>query len=99
MSELLHEVLVCYDVSNDKTRKKLRNRLKDLGLEPVQLSVMWGFISMAEERAVRQTFQEMLKKGEDKAFLARSNLVGRGPEVVFGYEKEEFSEPKPYEVV
>lgn len=34
--------LVCYDISNTRTRSKFFDFLKDLGLTPIQKSVFFG---------------------------------------------------------
>ena len=92
-------MLVCYDVEDDKARKKLADRLKDLGLEPVQKSVMWGFLNEAEEREVPRIFKELLKSGADRAVVLRSDLASEGGAAGFGYGPGDFAPPKAHEIL
>lgn len=71
------EVLVAYDLEDNKSRTKLFEKLKDLGLCPIQKSVMWGFLSQAEQSAVHRLFNEYLERKTDRAFLIRAELLNQ----------------------
>ncbi|WED21079.1 CRISPR-associated endonuclease Cas2 [Vibrio sp. JC009] len=96
--ELRYEVLVAYDVEDNKQRKKLFEQLKDIGLDPIQKSVFWGFVNRAEERAVYRLFSK-LDKESDKAFLVRAKLGDIIARYGFGYKAEEFKRPERFEVL
>ncbi len=84
--KLYNEVMVCYDVEDNKVRTRLFGRLKDLGLRPIQKSVFWGHLNTAEERAVLRLFREELDKATDRAFLVRAPLAEVAERYSFGYE-------------
>ncbi len=84
--KLYNEVMVCYDVEDNKVRTRLFGRLKDLGLRPIQKSVFWGHLNTAEERAVLRLFREELDKATDRAFLVRAPLSEAADRNSFGYE-------------
>ena len=68
------EVLICYDVENNKMRKKLHQALLDLGLRNIQMSVFWGHLMQAEINAVKILFEDYLNEGIDRAFLTTCKL-------------------------
>ncbi len=87
---LFHEVIVSYDVSDNKLRKKVLDALKDYGLFSIQKSVMWGEVNQAEERAIRKFLGETLEK-EDRAFLLRAgNASEQIQKFGFGYKDVPF---------
>lgn len=45
--------LVCYDISNTRTRSKFFDFLKDLGLTPIQKSVFFGDLKTPEVRSLK----------------------------------------------
>lgn len=91
------EMLVAYDASNNKARNKLADQLKDLGLTPIQKSVMWGYLSRAEQSAVRRIFEEYLQ-ANDRAFLIRVNLTSQLNNFV-GMIPAGIREPQTYDVL
>jgi CRISPR-associated protein Cas2 len=93
MSATEYEVLVCYDVEDDKARRNLYDALKDIGLTPIQKSVFWGHIRPAEERAVLREFRRLLEKDTDRAFLVRSGLSAVHQRTAFGYRAGELDRP------
>jgi len=85
--KLYNEVMVCYDVEDNKVRTRLFGQLKDLGLRPIQKSVFWGHLNVAEERAVLRLFREELDKATDRAFLVRTPLAEAAERNSFGYSE------------
>lgn len=99
MNVICNEVLVSYDIEDNKQRKKLHNELKDLGLLAIQKSVFWGHLNKAEESAVRRLFKQYCREG-DKAFVARIKLAAQIKLNSFGYSPEEIPlKPVDYYVV
>ena len=66
--------LVCYDVADNKTRKRLFEYLKDLGLVSLQNSVFWGQLTRAEIAALRREAQKQLDPMTDKIFWTITNF-------------------------
>jgi len=66
--------LVCYDVADNKTRKRLFEYLKDLGLVSLQNSVFWGQLTRAEIAALRREAQKQLDPMTDKIFWTITQL-------------------------
>ena len=90
--KIYSEVIVAYDVAQNKARKKLFDGLLDIGLYPIQKSVFWGRVNSAERKAISRLFEKWLE-GEDRALglpARLSEAVARGD--CFGYSKKEFEE-------
>lgn len=66
------EIVVFYDISDNKKRKKVFDKLKDLGLSPIQESVFWGYVLGSDYKAVLR----LIKTTEDgdKIAVVKSNL-------------------------
>lgn len=90
--KLYNEVLVSYDITDTKNRKKLFNELKDISLTAIQKSVFWGYLNKAEEEAVKRLLKTYCDK-TDRAFIARVKLseqIRQNNSV--GYQKQDFPE-------
>ncbi len=87
--KLYYEVLVSYDIEDNKNRKKLFEALKDLGLVSIQKSVFWGHVKIAEEKTLPRLFKKYCAKN-DKAFSMRVKFSSVVDSQSFGYEKEDF---------
>ncbi len=94
---LFYEVLVSYDIEDNKNRKKLFEALKDMGLASVQKSVFWGHLKLAEIKMLPHLFKSYCSNG-DKAFFVRANLSKEILKNSFGYEAQEF-EVKDFEFI
>lgn len=53
-------VLVIYDISNDKVRNKIAERLKDYGLQRVQYSAFWGQLNVNRREELMFRLQKLL---------------------------------------
>ncbi|MCX8000232.1 MAG: CRISPR-associated endonuclease Cas2 [Leptospiraceae bacterium] len=93
------EILVCYDIGDDKRRRKFVKELKDVGLQNIQESVFWGRVLNAEIKAILRIMESLLKKEEDKAFLLYTNLSKQIEKNSFGYSSFEMFEERNYEVI
>ncbi len=100
MSKLYNEVLVSYDIEDNRQRTRLFKKLKEISLRPIQKSVFWGYLNLAEERAVRRLIAEHCARG-DKAFIVRARLSSQiADKNSVGYAKADFpSEPERYHVL
>ncbi len=65
---LYHKYLVCYDIENNKIRKKFFDSLKDLGLKPLQKSVFYGEMNTAEYKGLQRLAHSLLNADTDKVF-------------------------------
>lgn len=92
------EILVCYDITSNKARRKLVKELKDMGLQNVQESVFWGRVLPAELKSVQRVFDDTLTKGEDKAFILKANFATQIKNLSFGYDNPELYEERDYEI-
>lgn len=95
------EILVCYDVSQNRARKKIADGLKDLGMVPVQKSVFWGHLLPAEEKAALQLLRKWIEKdSDDRAFIVPAPLSERVKDWSAGYGSSmQLFEKKAYYVV
>lgn len=92
------EIILCYDISENKTRRQIIKELKDIGLIPVQESVFWGRILSAEIKSIKRLFDEKLKKGTDSAFIVRTSFASQLKEFSFGYNDPTLFEERNYEI-
>ena len=67
---IFYEVLVSYDIEDNKNRKKLFEELKDMGLNSIQKSVFWGELKIAEVNILPHLFEKYCKE-QDKAFFVK----------------------------
>ena len=89
------QVIVSYDIENNKNRTKLYEELKDIGLTPIQKSVFWGYLLVSEKRVVLELLKKYCNK-DDKAFLINTSL---NIENCIGYTEKEFSHPEEFEII
>lgn len=92
------QIIVSYDIENNKNRKKLFDELKDIGLTPIQKSVFWGYVLASEKRLIKELFKKYCDKKCDKAFIANVNL-DKNLENSFGYTKDDFQHPENFEII
>ncbi|MGN0916521.1 MAG: CRISPR-associated endonuclease Cas2 [Succinivibrio sp.] len=91
--------LVCYDIENDKTRKKVHTFLKDIGLIPLQYSVFYGALNRAEVTAMRLKLKELIKIKSDKCLWVQCTLEDQKISDCIGYLDFSFTEPDGYETI
>ena len=94
---LYYEVLVSYDIEENKSRKKLFDELKDMSLVSIQKSVFWGHLKGAEIKMLPHLFEKYCTKN-DKAFFVKARLSKEILKNSFGYEKCDFEE-KEFEFI
>lgn len=68
------EVIIAYDIENNKVRTQLFNQLKDVGMISIQKSVMWGRLLPADINLAKRILKEILDNKTDKAFVIVSKL-------------------------
>jgi CRISPR-associated protein Cas2 len=89
------EIIICYDIEDNKKRQKLYNLLKRFGLFPIQKSVFWGYILPMEKQAILREIEKYVSEG-DKVFLVQANLSNVIKDQSFGYNDPEFFKNKEY---
>ena len=94
---IYQEILVSYDIEDNKNRKKLFDELKDMGLNSIQKSVFWGHLKGAEIKILPTLFDKYCSR-EDKAFFVKANLSKEILKNSFGYDKFDFEE-KEFEYI
>lgn len=97
--QIYSEVIVAYDVEDNRTRTKIFKCLKDYGLTPIQKSVFWGRISTAEKRAVQRLFQKSLNLETDRAFLVHAPLEKEIGRYGFGYRDTAIFNEQDYRII
>ncbi|MBZ7985244.1 CRISPR-associated endonuclease Cas2 [Campylobacter sp. Cr9] len=60
--------LISYDIEDNKSRTKLFEELKDLGLLNIQKSVFYGELSKSEIKVVKELSKKLCDDG-DRAFF------------------------------
>jgi CRISPR-associated protein Cas2 len=99
MDKLYQEVIVSYDIEDNKNRTQLFKNLKAMSLISIQKSVFWGHLKIAEEKAVKRLFKKYCDTC-DKAFIVRVKLSQTIKDNSVGYKVEKFpTEPQSYEVL
>lgn len=91
--------LVCYDVSDNKRRKKFSDSLKDLGLVPMQKSVFYGDLKPAEVNALARWAKEVLDDKEDKCFWFPCYLNTEKIRSCLGYSAWIYQEPDSHGII
>lgn len=91
--------LVCYDIENDKTRKKVFDLLKDLGLIHLQLSIFYGDLNKAEFNAMKYKIKTLLENSSDKCLWIRCDLNQQSIKDCVGYSNFSYIEPDGYESI
>ena len=86
---LRQEYLISYDVEDNKVRRRIFVELGKHGLKPIQRSVFWGYLTLAELRAIKRYLNDNLDKS-DKVFITHTNFNGRGQSYSIGHSKEDF---------
>ena len=92
------EVIVMYDIANNKKRHKLYEELKDMGLKPIQKSVFWGYVMPNERRNIIELYDKYCDKETDKAIVLNAQLKENFQDC-FGYLADEFKYPRKYEIL
>jgi len=92
------QIVVSYDIEENKNRKKLFEELKDLGLKPIQKSVFWGYVLPSEKRIIKELFKKYCKIETDKAFMINV-ILDKDLDSSFGYDENDFSHPESFEIV
>ena len=92
------QVIVCYDIKDNKKRGKLFLELKDIGLIPIQKSVFWGYVLSSEKRVIKELFKKYCDKESDKAFIVNAAL-SENMQNCFGYKKDDFKHPESFEII
>jgi len=100
MRKLHNEVLVSYDIEDNRNRRQLFQKLKELGLVPIQKSVFWGHVNAAEEASVVRMLRDYSEVG-DRAFIVRVKLSAQIAEKnSVGHNPQDFpGEPPRYHVL
>ncbi|OEG00198.1 CRISPR-associated endonuclease Cas2 [Vulcanibacillus modesticaldus] len=62
-------VLLIYDITDDKIRNKIAERLKDYGLKRVQYSAFWGKLNQNRREELMFRIQGLLSKTEGSIIL------------------------------
>ncbi|PAV27547.1 CRISPR-associated endonuclease Cas2 [Tamilnaduibacter salinus] len=96
---LERQYLVCYDISDNKKRTRFFEHLKDLGLEPVQKSVMWGFLRPADVKALQVYGRKELEKPDDRLIITPVRFDNLSPDSLQGYLAPFHSEPRSHAVL
>lgn len=86
---LRQEYLISYDVEDTRMRTRIFKELSKHGLNPVQKSVFWGYLTMAELKAIKRYLNAGLEKA-DKVFITHTNFNGRGQSYFIGHSDEDF---------
>lgn len=86
------DVLVAYDIQNNRHRNEVFEQLRDLGLTPVQKSVFWGRILPAEERAVLSYLRSAVVP-PDRAIVLKGNFLDQLRSASCGYPGHTWETP------
>ena len=85
--------LVCYDIPDNRLRKRLSDSLKDMGLIALQKSVFYGDLKPPEARALACFAKQNLNPKIDKCFWFPCHLNIEQMRQCVGYENFVYEEP------
>lgn len=92
------QVVISYDIADNKKRLRFYEVLKDFGLLPIQKSVFWGYILPSERKSIISMYDEYCDKKTDRVIMVNTSLEQNIGEC-FGYSKEIFRKPDDYEII
>lgn len=81
-----HKYLLCYDIEDNKVRRRFYNELKDLGLIPIQRSVFWGQLCQAEYNCLQRISKDLLNPSTDRCFWIVTQLSENDLKEGIGYD-------------
>ncbi len=90
VKRLRTEYLVCYDIQDNKIRKKISTLLLDFGLRDIQKSVYWGFLSGSEASTIIREGETLMQK-MDKLLIIPITMQSREKKYI-GHEEDEFKD-------
>ena len=95
---LRQEYLVSYDIEDNKVRTMVYKECLKYGLQPVQKSVFWGYLTKAELLSINRYMHSSLGKN-DKALITHSNLSRTGKCFLVGHTQSEFRDWSEADVI
>jgi CRISPR-associated protein Cas2 len=96
---VLREVLVSYDIENNKSRKKIHDSLLDLGLHSIQNSVMFGRLNNAEIKAMERILEKYVDKNTDRSLYLVGLFSKDLKNQSIGYGDNSIFEDKEFEII
>lgn len=99
MSSLYVRYLVCYDIADNKKRKRFSDQLKDLGLIPIQKSVFYGDLRPPEVRFLSRIIFELLDSKEDKCLWFPCHLSIDRIRNCLGLQNFQYDQPDGNKVI
>ena len=79
------DLVVAYDIDDNRQRKEVYEQLRDLGLTPIQKSVFWGRVLPAEERAVRDCLRASIA-APNRAIVLKGSFAQQLRDHSCGYD-------------
>ena len=92
------QVIIAYDIADNKKRIKFYETLKDFGLLPIQKSVFWGYILPSERKSIISIYKEFCDIKSDNVIMVNAALE-QNIQDCFGYTKEFFRKPDDYDII
>ena len=86
---LREEYLICYDIADNKIRTKCHLELEKYGLQAMQKSVFWGYLTHAELHAIHRYFN-MYCQENDKVLITHTRIDSRAHGYLIGHQQKEF---------
>lgn len=81
-----YDTIVAYDISDNRRRTKISNRLMDFGLERIQYSIFWGKLLQSELRSTKRFLDEYVKEEEgEKVFILTGQFAKQLQSESIGY--------------
>ncbi len=92
------QVIIAYDIADNKKRIKFYETLKDFGLLPIQKSVFWGYILPSERKSIISIYKEFCDIKSDNVIMVNAALE-QNIQDCFGYTKEFFRKPDDFDII
>jgi len=90
--------LISYDIENNKIRSSIFKELEKHGLQAVQKSVFWGYLTLAELRYIKRYLNDHLEKF-DKVFITHTRFDNKNHSYFIGHKEEDFKDWKESDVI
>lgn len=95
---LYKEYIISYDISDNRIRASIYDKLKDIGLTPIQKSVFWGYLNEPEKRYLINILNSELEK-QDSAFITPCKLAQEYEVNLINLELDELRIPDGHIIV
>ncbi|WP_158618537.1 CRISPR-associated endonuclease Cas2 [Legionella sp. km535] len=95
---LYKEYIISYDIGDNSIRRTIFEKLKDIGLTPIQKSVFWGYLNEPEIRFIANFLKKELNE-PDSAFITPCTLAKESEVNLINLKLDELRKPDGHIII